>query len=218
VIEFCRPFGYNEVYFYGIDEARGEGLKAQRAAWATVQEAGGKSFVACYKGTFEAMGDLLDCAVLASRPDPKEAAKWHGVGSDAFCYAFPQVGNATPDTYRRNFGLVLWKAGFDGAMDYAYQHGFNHVWNDFDSTSCCDHNFSYPTVDGVVGTIQWDGFREAVDDVRYVTTLEQAIEDAPKAKSDLACQARQWLDDLEPDTDDLYAVREQIAQYITRLK
>jgi len=216
-IEFCRPFGYDEVYFYGTDEARGERLAAQRAAWRTVQEAGGKTFVACYKGTFEAMGDLLDCAVLAGRPDPREAEKWHGAGSEAFCYAYPQVGNEEPETYRRNFGLLLWKAGFDGAMDYAYQHGFGHIWNDFDHGHYRDHNFTYPTVNGVVGTIQWEGFREAVDDVRYVTTLEHAIEHAPPDKADAAAQARRWLDELDPETADLYAARERMAAFIAEL-
>jgi len=216
-IEFCEPFGYDEIYFYGIDEARGDRLEAQRATWRAVQDAGGKTFVACYEKTFEAMGDRLNCAVLARRPDPEEAEKWHSVGSLAFTYAFPQVGNEEPETYRRNFGLVLWKAGFDGAMDYAYQHGFNHVWNDFDSDRYRDHNFTYPTVDGVVGTIQWEGFREAVDDVRYVTTLESAIDNAPEAMADTARSAQEWLDALDPDTADLDATRAEMVRWITEL-
>jgi len=217
-IDVCRPFGYDTVYFYGIDEARGERLRAQRAAWRVVQDAGGKLFVACYKGTFEAMGNLLNCAVLAGRPDPAEAEKWHGVGSHAFCYAYPQVGNEEPETYRRHFGLVLWKAGFDGAMDYAYQHAFGHIWNDFDHQTYRDHNFTYPTVNGVVGTIQWEGFREAVDDVRYVTTLEHAIKRAPPAKATVAGRARKWLEDLDPDTVDLDQARAQMVDLIKALQ
>jgi len=216
-VAFCRPYGYEDLYFYGIDEARGDRLASQRAAWQAVREAGGKTFVACYRGTFEAMGDRLDCAVLAGRPDPDEAAQWHGVGSEVFCYAYPQVGNEEPETYRRNFGLVLWKAGFDGAMDYAYQHAFGHIWNDFDHKTYRDHNFTYPTVNGVVGTIQWEGFREAVDDVRYVTTLEQAIQLAPPGKAAAAVEAQQWVDALDPETADLDAARERMAAYIKRL-
>lgn len=215
-IALCDEYGYGEVYFYGIDEAKGERLAAQKATWGAVQDAGGKTFVACYHGTFEAMGSLLNCAVLAHRPDPAEAAKWHGVGSEAFTYAYPQVGVEEPETYRRNFGLVLWKAGFDGAMDYAYQHGFGHVWNDFDSSNYRDHNFTYPTVNGVVGTLAWEGFREAVDDVRYVTTLEAAIKASDDA--DAAKQAQAWLDALEPDTADLYETRARMVEWIGRLK
>ncbi len=189
-----------------------------RAAWKAVQEAGGKTFVACYTKTFEAMGGRLNCAVLAGKPDPEEARKWHSVGSHAFCYAYPQVGNEEPETYRRHFGVELWKAGFDGAMDYAYQHGFGHVWNDFDDPTYRDHVFAYPTVDGVVDTIQWEGFREGVDDVRYLTTLADQIQKAESvpAKQQIAREAKQWLAgiDVGADLDD---VRAKIVEWILRL-
>jgi hypothetical protein len=183
-----------------------------------VQAAGGKTFVACYEKTFEAMGGLLDCAVLAGRPKAAEARKWHSVGSHAFCYAYPQVGNEEPLTYRRHFGLELWKAGFDGAMDYAYQHGFGHIWNDFDDKTYRDHVFAYPTVNGVVDTVEWEGFREAVEDVRYAATLEQAIRAAPPGKAGIAKQAREWLDTVDPASADLYTVREKMVAWIGRLK
>lgn len=138
-------------------------------------------------------------------------------GHRAFCYAYPQVGNEEPETYRRNFGLALWRAVFDGAMDYAYQHSFGHIWNDFDDKTYRDHVFAYPTVDGVVDTVEWEGFREAVDDVRYVTTLEQAIKKASPAKKQTATEARRWLDALDP-SGDLYETRAKIAEWITKLQ
>lgn len=217
-LAFLKPWGYDEVYFYGTDEATGEALIAQKATWAATQEAGGKTFVACYKKTFEAVGKLLNTAVLAGPPDSEEGKKYHSVGSEAFCYANPQVGVEDPLVYRRNFGLVLWKAGFDGAMDYAYQHGFTHVWNDFDDRSYRDHNFSYPTVNGVVGTIQWEGFREGVDDVRYVTTLERAIAAASPAKKQTAGAARKWLEALDPARGDLDETRARAADWIRKLQ
>jgi len=218
-IDLCRPFGYDSIYFYGADEATGEQLRAQQTAWRAVQAAGGKTFVACYEKTFEAMGGLLNCAVLAGKPNPDEAKKWHGVGSLAFCYAYPQVGNEEPETYRRHFGLELWKAGFDGAMDYAYQHGFGHVWNDFDDKTYRDHNFSYPTANGVVDTIQWEGFREGVDDVRYVGTLLDIVEQAKAApaKRQLAEEAEKWLNGIDP-SGDLDGLRTAIVDWILRLK
>lgn len=217
-IAFLKPWGYDEVYFYGTDEATGERLMAQKASWGATQEAGGKTFVACYKKTFEAMGKLLNTAVLAQVPDPEEAKKWHSVGSEAFCYANPQVGVEDPQVYRRNFGLLLWHAGFDGAMDYAYQHGFTHVWNDFDNRTYRDHNFTYPTVNGIVGTIAWEGFREAVDDVRYVTTLEKAIANAPAGKRAAAAEAKKWLEGLDPARGDLDAIRKQMVEWIIKLR
>lgn len=217
-LEALKPYGYTTVYFYGIDEATGDALARQKAAWQATQESGAKTFVACYKKTFEAMGALLNTAVLAGPPDPEEAAKYHAVGAQAFCYANPQVGVEDPAVYRRNFGLVLWKAGFDGAMDYAYQHGFNHVWNDFDDKTYRDHNFTYPTVNGVIPTLAWEGFREGVDDVRYATTLEQAIQAAPAARRQDAAAAAKWLEALDPASVDLDACRAQMATWIRRLQ
>lgn len=214
--DLLAGYGWDPVYFYGIDEATGELLESQKAAWATVQQAGGRTFVACYHKTFEAMGRLLNLAVLAGRPDPAEAEKWHSVGSLAFCYANPQVGPEEPETFRRNFGVLLWRAGFDGAMDYAYQHGFGHVWNDFDDRTYRDHNFAYPTVNGVVPTVQWEGFREAVDDVRYLTTLEQAI--ARRGDADpTARAARAWLDSIDADSIDLEELRGRAVQWLIEL-
>lgn len=216
-IEIASSHGYGPVYVYGIDEASGERLKAQQKAWDTVKEAGGRVFVACYRGTFEAMGDRLGLAVFAGKPDRDEANKYHRVGSQIFCYANPQVGVEEPETYRRNFGLVLWKADFDGAMDYAYQHSFGHIWNDFDHNHYRDHVFAYPTDDGVIDTVQWEGFREGVDDVRYLSTLLKAIESARRMYSPVAAEAERWLEQLDPagDLDDL---RSEMVNWILRLQ
>jgi hypothetical protein len=216
-IEIASQHGYDPVYVYGIDEARGERLKAQQQAWEAVKEAGGKVFVACYKGTFEAMGDRLGLAVFAGRPDREEAKKYHRVGSRIFCYANPQVGVEEPETYRRNFGLLLWKAGYDGAMDYAYQHSFGHIWNDFDHGHYRDHVFAYPTADGVVDTIEWEGFREGVDDVRYLSTLLKAIEEARRSYNPDAAAAESWLEQLDP-SGDLDRVRGEVINWILKLR
>jgi hypothetical protein len=218
-VEQVAKHGIRELFVYGMDEASGPRLKAERAAFQAVHEAGAKVFVACYSGAFALVGDLLDLAVLAHTPRPSEAVRWHSVGHRAFCYANPQVGVEQPETYRRNFGLLLWKAGYDGACDYAYQHAFGHVWDDFDNRSYRDHVFAYPTVDGVVGTIQWEGFREGVDDVRYVATLLKAIEQAKAdgAKRQLASEARQWLEAMDV-RGDLDALRAKMIEWILRLK
>jgi hypothetical protein len=218
-LDFAKQNGYGDVYVYGIDEASGDMLTRERVAFQAVHEVGGKVFVACYVDFWERVGDLLDLPVWSGTPDPAMARRVHGVQHKIWNYGNPQVGNEEPETYRRNFGLGLWRAGYDGACDYAYQHSFHHIWNDFDDSSYRDHVFAYPTVDGVVDTIQWEGFREGVDDVRYLTTLLKAIEKAKQdqRKAKAVKEAEAWLTKVNPDGD-LQALRWQMARFIMELR
>ena len=220
-IDFCAARGVERVYFYGIDEATGAVLRAERPAWQAVREAGGGTFVAGYVGHFETVGDLLDVLVCAGHPNEEEAALFHSIGHRIWCYANPQGGWEDPAIYRRNFGLLLWRKGYDGACTFAYQAGFGNIWDDFDSPKYRDHNFTYPTVDGVVDTIAWEGFREGVDDIRYVTTLLREIEKAKLSDDRLmkkAAIAAEWyLEEIDIDKGDLDTIRLEMIRHILEL-
>lgn len=130
-------------------------------------------------------------------------------------YGLPNVRVEQPATFRRNYGLAVWHAGFDGACPCAYQHTFGkHIWNDFDTPGPHrDHVFAYPTS---------DGFREGVDDVRYLTTLIEAIEQAKDDESMMVLvrQAEHWLASLKAGYDisgDLDAIRRQAIWFIVEL-
>ena len=221
VLDFVKPFGVSEVYFYGVDEASGERLKAQRSAWQATREAGGKVFVAGGKDrNFGAMGDIQDLHICAGSPSKEEAAKWHSVGHKVFCYANPQGGPENPELWRRNFGLLLWKADYDGACTYCYQHSFGNIWNDFDHYHYRDHTVAYPTLNGVIDTIALEGYREAIDDIRYATTLRLEIERAKRSGEGQvkkeALSAEKWLSELDV-TGDLDVIRSKIIDYILKL-
>ena len=225
ILGFVAGYGTETVYFYGVCEERGDGLTSQRPAWAAVREAGGKIFVAGYEENVNLMGDIQDMHVRAGWPSRAEVEKWHALGHKIFCYANPQTGVENPVVYRRNFGLVLWKYDYDGAATNAYQHTFGATWNDFDHPTYRAHTIAYPTVDGVVDTIAWEGYREGVDDVRYVTTLQDAV--AKAAKSDdpamrqKATAAREFLERLKSGTEiesrDLDAIRGEIVEQMAAL-
>ena len=93
-------------------------------------------------------------------------------------------------------------------------------WDDFDNPIYRSHMLAYPTVDGVVDTLQWEGVREAVDDVRYAGTLRQAIAAAHDSGSRdaiaLAQAAQAWLEQVDI-TGDLQAIRREIADRIMAL-
>lgn len=221
LLDVAGEFNITDVYFYGIDEARGERLIAQRPAWKAIQEAGGKVFVSGYHGHFEKVGDLLNLIVMYGPPLKEEAAKWHLAGHKIWCYANPQGGVENPEVYRRNFGLLLWQSDYDGASTYIYQHGFGHIWNDFDHPTRRNLNFTYPTVNGVIDTIAWEGYREGVDDIRYATTLKLKISQARQSKDkkmrDLALSAEKYLEELDVNRD-LDTVRLEIIDYILKLQ
>ena len=226
ILEFTKTYGAEVVYFYGMDERRGDVLRSQRAAWTAVREAGGKTFVAGYEENIDVMGDIQDMHVRAGRPNREEVAKWHALGHKIFCYAHPQTGVENPVVYRRNFGLLLWKYDYDGASTNAYQHTFGATWNDFDHRTYRSHTIAYPTVDGVIDTIAWEGYREGVDDVRYVTTLGKAVETASQSKdrplAERATAAEGFLRRLktgqEIETGDLDSIRGEIVAHILDLK
>jgi hypothetical protein len=174
--------GYADTYFYGIDEAKGDELLSQRLAWETVHASGGKIWASGHGYELIKMVDILDAAIKAYELVPAEAAEWHRNGKWILSYANPQSGVENPEIYRKNYGAALWNAGYDGAMDFAYQIRFGgSIWNDYDDPGWVtdgityhyrDHVFAYPTSNGVIDTIQWEGWREGVDDTRYVATLK----------------------------------------------
>jgi hypothetical protein len=245
-IEVAERHGYLDVYFYGMDEAKAEILSSQRPAWDAIHEAGGKVFVAGYKpethppGNYAIVGDIQDMQVCAFYPDRDEAAKWHSQGHKILSYANPQLGQEQPYTYRANYGLLIWQYNYDGVMNFNYHWvygpetdaGFLHgiqQYSDFGPfiKMWKAHNMVYPTVDGVIDTVQWEGYREGVDDVRYLTTLLKAVKKAEYAGSDGAMgvlsEARAWLKELKAgdinvSRKDLDVVRSEMIDLILKLE
>ena len=231
-IDFCgkllawaRERGIEEVYFYGADEAHGEELIKQRQAWEAVRELGGKMAVACSVGFFDLIGDLLDLPIINGL-SPEELPHVHALGHKMVNYSLPQGGIEQPFTYRYFFGHWLLRSGMDGSHTYAYQHGhgpggsMGRPWDDFDSAIYRPHVFAYPTVDGVVDTLEWEGVREAVDDTRYVATLQAAIAEARGSENQDAVKradaAEDWLKNVDI-SGDLLAIRRGMADRIIEL-
>ena len=59
--------------------------------------------------------------------------------------------------------------GLTGACTYAYQS--DDPWNDFNNNQLRPHTMAYPTLSEPIPTLQWEGWREGVHDLRYLTTL-----------------------------------------------
>ncbi len=137
---------------------------------------------------------------------------YHSLDKKIFAYSAPQGGVESAEVYRRDFGARLWKEGYDGAMDWGYQYGRVFVWNDFLSTRYRDETFVYPTTNGVINTVEWEGFRQAVTDVRYLSTLSNLRD---KLTGSAQREIDTVLNGLDPDGD-LDALRERMIDMILK--
>lgn len=218
--QLAGRLGYEKVYYYGIDEAAESRLLSQKVAWEAVNGAGGRVFAAGGGELVRQMGEVLDMAVLHGPPrrSDLEAARRLSNSLRLYVYGNPQTGPENPVIFRFNYGIGLWRSGYDGAMAYAYQHSMGNIWNDFDHPIYRDHALTYPTATGVIGTIAWEGFREGVTDVRYLQTLEAYVLRCPEVPS--AHSAITYLDDLRAsagDSSDPQLIREQVIMLIVAL-
>lgn len=211
-----REHGVTQTYVYGIDEARGELLRSQYELWRKLRRAGLKIYVSGRSEALALVGEQLDLLIHRRTLDPELALGFHRLGHRIFSYNNPQIGAENPAIYRKNYGLDIWRAGYDGVMNYAYMTSFQSSWNDFDHKIFRDHNFVYPTSDGVISTIAWEGFREGVDDVRYVTTIKHVLA-SRGLSAELAVSARRLLDEVKGGKRDPGRDRHDMRNFLNQV-
>lgn len=217
---WAKSLGFDNFYFHGMDEASGERLRREKDAFQAVRDGGAGVFVACRPSFFDIVGPLLNLPNVTGRLHPDLARRVHEAGIRITSYGNPQAGVEQPNVYRRNYGLALRAAGYDGSINYEYRTIDNeNAWNDYNESSYRDHNFAYPAEGRPVGTIQFVGWREAVDDIRYAATLQATIAAARHEGRDVAFvdQSETWLSSLS-GYEDLDAVRTEMIARIDRLQ
>ena len=140
---------------------------------------------------------------------------------DIFTYMDPVAGEALPEVHRRFRGLGLWKVGLDGTMTWAYTHiqgndvSFAEFDPDQDTLPSMKTSFVFRGEEAPFDTLAWEGFREGVDDARYLATLQEAMSAAITRGQHtvLVSETQQWLDSLDVDAD-LDAMRLEMARRI----
>ncbi len=70
---------------------------------------------------------------------------------------------------------MVWQADYDGVMPFAFQWQFGSMWNDWDDKTYRTEALAYPAADKPISTLAFEGLREGIDDVRYLTALEDSI-------------------------------------------
>jgi hypothetical protein len=133
----------------------------------------------------------------------------HRLGYQIFIYMHPAAGIPLPELHRRSEGLSLWRIGFDGTMTWAYIHIQGEPRNQQ------LHWAKVLRVDGgVIDTLRWEGHREGVDDVRYLTTLNDTLARARGRfpGDDLIRETEEWLAGIDVVDGELDAIRREMAR------
>jgi PKD repeat protein len=169
-------YGFTDEYIYGIDEVAIVDMPDEVTSLTWAKNNGTKIFIGTdySDAALSNFGSLISVVVLGGTPNATQSGQWRTIGAKSYSYNNPQLGVENPEIYRQNYGFGLWVSDFDGAMDFNYQKEFGtNIWNEYDSSSTHyrDHVMAYPKSDGVIDTIQWEGYREGVDDSRYADYL-----------------------------------------------
>lgn len=210
VTALAKEFGYGAVYFAGMDEVSREQLAYQGKLFDLMRRAD----TPVPARTWSAAGaptDVYDATNCSHFPDRRELREFTAAGRLVNIYANPVSGVEQPYTFRRNVGLLLYLAGVTGT-------GW---WADYYTSERRDFSFVYYTRNGQIDTLQWQGWREGCDDVRYLTTLRQAMASArregdQRTSGALAASA-DWLANLRI-ADDAQDVREGAIAHILALE
>jgi len=213
LVASASSYGIPQVYVYGRDE-QDMNNPDNRAQIAAVHAAGAKVFCAQSPDKAAGIVDVLDLAIVYGDPDTNLSSLYHSYGHKIYSYAAPQGGDLKADVNRRNYGIKAGKAGYDGSMVWAYQSctSLQNIWNDFAGPAT--YVFAYPTVNGVIDTNAWEGYREAFEDVRYVKTLQARIAKNPSLPAAIA--ATNYLQNLDWGKN-LDTVRSEVIAYILQL-
>lgn len=209
------------IYCFGWDEPGMWLLRAERRSWKFLHDNGMKVFSTANRNHFLHAGFNEDFVNFGGRITKKETDAWHAAGVKITSYADPHTGIENPDFVRRTHGLYPYLIHSDGSMNYMV---CGSDWNDFigSGSNFRSFNWIYPGTFQPVETIQYEAFREAIDDVRYATLLRQLAEKALHSeKTEHIYKARAallWLAQLDPETCDLNTVRTEMIRHILELR
>ena len=182
--------GLGEVLWYPRDEPwSGERREQCRVLLEAIKRvAGARTYVTTRLDTAREFDPWLDvrCHTLSLSGgfDPVVVRDEAAASGDTYWW-YTNACREYPGVMRFKGGCFFWKSGATGQFYWAYQYPSNDPTSDLDGIDWCA---AYPGEDGPIPTIEWEGLREGIDDLRYLHTLELEIADA-RAGGDAAAVA-----------------------------
>jgi hypothetical protein len=156
-----------------------------------------KSAATLHKPVLDALGPVSDvCIMQVSSVDEEVIAKIQRLGKEFWVYN----GGSFGDCYLRDrlfTGFYAYRTGAKGILQFAYMWPKGpDAYDDFKGTRGAGIFYAYPSPDGPKDTVGLEGWRDGVNDFRYLYTLKKTVDAALKSGDESRRKAAQaaWDD------------------------
>ncbi|RKY36125.1 MAG: hypothetical protein DRP78_04410 [Candidatus Omnitrophota bacterium] len=134
-----------------------------------------------------------------------------------------------PAVDRFFYGFYAERVGADGITQWVYQWA-GSLGTSYDQelkTGLQGWYYTYPSFDGPIPTIGWEGIREGIDDARYVRTLKSLISEARKVGTPFLMEKAEAAEekisrilqniDIDTQTEKRYLLTKSLAKNFLQL-
>ena len=211
---------HNVLTSYG-DEQGAAFVAAHREMLEEYFRHGLKMGCAGHDALFFKGGYVYENMPLGTVPDDRmRIDRWNQVGDKYISfYALQHTGSENPQFVRYQHGLLGYLSGMSMVNNYEFATG---SMNDRADIVYRPMVITYRNGDGLMETIQWSGFREGVDDMRYMTCLKKLAREAdekgdPDARL-TAKKALQFIALIPREKPDLNAIRAETIMHILKIR
>jgi hypothetical protein len=223
--------GYTDVYLMGADKPSLMTLLTLGRQIENFAAVGARCWtnLGLGEGTLHARSFMVHGNHRTQYTDRGEVTAWREAGRGTTVYGSPYPWlQRHALSFRIAYGLGVWRYGYDGSFDFAYQWHGASPWDFFslDTNEGFQIGYTLPTSGKPVATLKWECFREGQDDLRYLSTLMDRIDArlAANAEDEKAKAAGAFLETLKQSPQlittgqrDLQGVRLEVMKQVLEL-
>lgn len=172
--------GIKDFWIYNRDEKKLSILKSSLHTFRAAHNIDSKNIVALQPNNAKALKGFLDYALIQHSTSKSAIRKLKAAGITPLAYGLPHAGEEKPATTRKTYGFDLVSKEFSGSISYAYQSG--QCWDDWmkwEKSNYRPNVMAYPTISKPIPTLQWEAWREGVDDLKYLATYAKLSGKSP---------------------------------------
>ena len=217
---YLKQVGHNNILLQLGDEQDAAFVVANRSTMQEYRNYGMSMGFAGHYPLFQKAAYASGYHPFGGSPEEAERTRrWNDMG-DSYVgfYAGQHTGAENPSLIRRQNGLVSLYCNATMNYNFAFLMA---PWNDMDEEVYRPFLVAYQNYGGLVDTLAYEGFREAADDIRYISKLKLLARDAGKSADPavriLGRKALQYLAAVDPERDSMDQVRSEVICYILKL-